>query len=91
MAYYPFWVLLIALTILASVGGFLWAYRHRQFTDQERARYFPLRDDVALAYVSGGRPSRREVLALCCVLAIGIAAILATLAAVIMKNTGPSP
>ncbi len=45
MAYYPFWALLITLSLLASVGGFLWASRHGQFRDQERARYRPLRGE----------------------------------------------
>ena len=36
--YYPFWALLIVLSLLASLGGFLWAYRHRQFKEQDRAQ-----------------------------------------------------
>jgi hypothetical protein len=90
-AYYPFWVLLIALSLLASLGGFLWAYRHRQFGDQERARYLPLRNEVAPAAPNPGRRVSREVVAMCAVLFIGVVAMLVTLVTVLLKQLGGGP
>jgi hypothetical protein len=43
--YYLFWVLLVCASLWASMGGFLWAHRHGQFRQQERARYLPLRGE----------------------------------------------
>ena len=86
--YYPFWVVLIALSLCASLGGFLWAYRHRQFIDQERARYLPLRNEAIPASGLSRPRVNRELLALAGVLAIGVAAILVTLFEVILKHPG---
>jgi hypothetical protein len=90
-SYYPFWVLLIALSLLASLGGFLWAYRHRQFADQDRARYLPLRNEGARAAVSSGRRINPEVAAMIGVLAIGVMGLFATLAVVILTRLVDAP
>ena len=87
-AYYPFWVLLIALSLLASLGGFLWAFRHRQFTDQERARYLPLRNEVASARSVPGRRFIGGVVAMCAILAFGLVGIFLTLIVVAVKQPG---
>jgi nitrogen fixation-related uncharacterized protein len=86
--YYPFWVLLIALSLWASLGGFFWAYRHRQFTDQKRAGYLPLRGEAARASSGPGQHVSREVIAMCAVLGIGVAAILLTIVTVILGKMG---
>jgi nitrogen fixation-related uncharacterized protein len=89
MNYYPFWVALILVSLCASVGGFSWAYRNRQFQDQERARYLPLRDE------SHGRPATvraprfaYEGIVLVAVVGLAIAGLLATAAVVIMGKGG---
>jgi len=87
-AYYPFWVLLIALSLLASLGGFLWAFRHRQFIDQERARYLPLRNEVASSASVSGRRLIGGVVAMCAVLAIGLVGIFLALIMVVLKQPG---
>ena len=96
MAYYPFWAFLITLSLLASVGGFLWASRHRQFKDQERARYLPLRGERYFplrceAVLTDSREERRlgrEAIAMLAVLAIGVAGLLTTVVVVLLKNGG---
>ena len=95
MAYYPFWAFLITLSLLASVGGFLWASRHRQFKDQERARYLPLRGERYLPLrgerylpLRGDRHLGKETIAMLTVLAIGVAGLLMTVAVVVLKSAG---
>ena len=45
--YYLPWVLLIVVSLWVSLAGFFWALRHGQFSEQERARYLPLRDELS--------------------------------------------
>ena len=54
-AYYLFWAILIAASLWVSLGAFLWAHRHGQFKDQERARFIALRDEAGTAGASKGR------------------------------------
>jgi cbb3-type cytochrome oxidase maturation protein len=46
MSYYVPWILLLAAGLGASVAGFFWALANGQFSDQDRARYLPLRGEV---------------------------------------------
>ena len=46
MSYYIPWILLLAAGLGASFAGFFWALANGQFSDQERARYLPLRGEV---------------------------------------------
>ena len=87
-AYYPFWALLIVLSLWASLGGFIWAYRHRQFREQDRARYLPLRGETGPGLLRAGRGASPEAMAMFAVLAIGIAGLLVTAVVVILKNMG---
>ena len=87
MIYYLPWIMLIAASLLVSLGGFLWALKSGQFSDQERARYLPLRDELE----PGGRrlSSRfsREIYALFFVLLMGALVLVAALV-VIVSRTG---
>ncbi len=57
--YYLPWVLLIAASVGVSVTTFLWAAKRGQFSDQDRARYLPLRGEVLpLPVKDPGRISR---------------------------------
>jgi nitrogen fixation-related uncharacterized protein len=91
MAYYPFWILLITLSLWASVGGFLWAYRNRQFNDQGRARYLPLRGEGGPILSSTGNRARREAMAMLVILALGVGGIMATVLVVAMRYGGSLP
>ncbi len=44
-AYYLPWILLLVLSLWASLAAFLWALKRGQFSEQERARYLPLRGE----------------------------------------------
>ena len=86
--YYLPWVLLIVVSLWVSLAAFFWALKHGQFSDQERARYLPLRGEVGFAPLA--RPSRltREVYALAAVLCMGLLGLLITLIAVLSKPGG---
>jgi cbb3-type cytochrome oxidase maturation protein len=42
--YFSAWVILIVFSLWASLVAFLWGLQSGQFSDQDRARYLPLRD-----------------------------------------------
>ena len=69
------WVVLIAATLLFSLLTFFWALRSGQFSDQERARFLPLRDlpPAERAHVKR-RPFELYMLSVC-VLSVGAALI----------------
>ena len=43
--YYLPWVLLVVISLWASLAAFFWGLKSGQFSDQTRARYLPLRDE----------------------------------------------
>ena len=86
--YYLFWAMLIVATLWVSLGGFLWAHRHGQFKDQERARFIPLRDEVRPSSAPKGRGANHEAFVMIGILAIGISAILVVLVAVLLRAAG---
>ena len=61
MFYYIPWVLLIVASLWVSVAGFLWAFRSGQFSDQDRARYLPLRGETFPLPVKDPAKISREV------------------------------
>ena len=69
--YYLPWVLLIVLSLWVSLAGFFWALRHGQFSEQERARYLPLRDELGAAPARSNAASWRNMVAPVAVLGIG--------------------
>lgn len=42
--YFAAWVILIVFSLWVSLVAFLWGLQSGQFSDQDRARYLPLRD-----------------------------------------------
>jgi cbb3-type cytochrome oxidase maturation protein len=61
MFYYLPWVLLIVASLWVSLAGFLWAFKSGQFSDQDRARYLPLRGEVLPSPVKDPAKFSREV------------------------------
>ena len=61
MFYYLPWVLLIVASVWVSLAGFLWAFKSGQFSDQDRARYLPLRGEVFSSPVKDPAKISREV------------------------------
>jgi cbb3-type cytochrome oxidase maturation protein len=77
MFYYLPWVLLIVASVWVSLAGFLWAFKSGQFSDQDRARYLPLRGEVLPSPVKDPAKISREVYVLI-VLAGAVVLLLAT-------------
>lgn len=86
--YYLFWTMLIVVSLWASLGGFLWAHRHGQFRDQDRARFMALRDEVAQQVAAKTRGAKHETFVLIGIIGIGIAAIFSVLAIAFLKTAG---
>ena len=42
--FFSAWMILIAFSLWVSLMAFLWGLQSGQFSDQDRARYLPLRD-----------------------------------------------
>ena len=89
--YYLLWAMLITISLAASVGAFLFAYRHNQFRDQDRARFLPLRGEegpVPPEKESGIRP---HLLAMPAILLVGVTAIAIALFMTIFATPGGRP
>ncbi len=54
--YFPVWIILVVFSLGISLAAFFWGLQSGQFSDQERARYLPLRDRLPQAPVKD--PSR---------------------------------
>ena len=83
--YYLPWVLLIVVSLWVSLAAFFWALKHGQFSEQERARYLPLRSEISPPL--SAHPSRptREVYALLGVLCMGGLVLLVLLITVLLR------
>jgi cbb3-type cytochrome oxidase maturation protein len=86
--YYVFWTMLIAASLWVSLGAFLWAHRHGQFRDQERARFLPLRGEPAPGIPAHKGGSRREAFVVCIILVLGFAAILTAVIVAFVRTAG---
>ena len=82
------WIILTLTGISASVAAFLWAIRTGQFSDQGRARFLPLRDEIPAVKVS--YPSRVTIEVYCLIAFAGVGALslLATLLLVFFRLKG---
>lgn len=76
---YIAWLSLIATGIGTSIIVFLWALKNGQFSDQGRARYLPLGEEVSLSPVEASKRLPREVYALIIIIALGILSIASTI------------
>ncbi len=55
--YYLPWVLLVIVSVWAALAGFFWGLSNGQFSDQQRARYLPLRDLSGAPEANRARPN----------------------------------
>lgn len=53
------WLALVMISLWLSLVAFVWALKNGQFTEQARARYFPLRDQTSP--VPAGDPAKLTV------------------------------
>jgi nitrogen fixation-related uncharacterized protein len=87
-AYYLPWVLLIIVSLWVSLAGFFWALRHGQFSEQERARYLPLRAEITRPALAQSSRAAPEVYAMLVVLCMGGLVLLALVVILLMKPAG---
>ena len=86
--YYLPWVLLIVVSLWVSLAAFFWALKHGQFSEQERARYLPLRSEISPPLIPHPSKLTHEVYALLGVLCMGGAALLVVLITVFLRPGG---
>jgi cbb3-type cytochrome oxidase maturation protein len=86
--YFPYWLLLVALSLCASIIAFIWGVKSGQFADQGRARFLALSEGLPSAPVN--KPSRLplQVYMLLFVLAIGVAGLVAAALLVFFRVNG---
>lgn len=86
--YYLPWVLLIVASVGVSVATFFWAAKRGQFSDQDRARYLPLRGEALP--LPGKDPAKisREVYALLTLGAAVVFLLLTVLIGILAYHTG---
>lgn len=70
--YFFGWISLVVISLWVSLIAFLWALRSGQFSDQQRARYLPLIDELPLPSVEKPSKFSAEVYALLIIGAIGL-------------------
>ena len=68
--FYLGWIVLTLTGISVSVAAFLWAIRTGQFSDQGRARFLPLRDEIPAVEVS--HPSKVSIEVYCLIAFAGV-------------------
>ncbi len=86
--YYIPWVLLIMISLWVSLAGFFWALKHGQFSEQERARYLPLRSEIKPELPARPSKATPEIYALLAVLCVGGLALLVLLITVLVGPGG---
>ena len=72
--YFPFFVAYMAVGFAVSLGVFFWALGRGQFSDQQRARYLPLDEEVDRGPAKVSRMNRLEAYALLALATSGLLA-----------------
>lgn len=83
--YYPYFITYMLIGFAISLIVFLWALRHGQFGDQERARFLPLHGEPETAPAKKSVMSRIETFALGLLACSAFLAILAVLAFALIR------
>lgn len=77
--YVPYFIVYMVAGFVVSLAVLLWALRHNQFRDQERARYLPLVSGGEGPAVPASTFNRLEGYALLALAGLGLLAMAATL------------
>ena len=77
--YYPYFVTYMLIGFVITLVVFLWALRHGQFRDQDRARFLPLHGEPETAPAKKSMMGRIETYALVCLACAAFLAIVAVL------------
>ena len=83
--FYVWWIVLIAAALWVSPAVLIWAIQTGQFADQARARFLPLRDELPQPPVKNPSKLSLEVYALLVVIALGLLALISTVALVLVR------
>jgi len=76
------------LTLVSGIVLFIWAYRSGQFSDQNRARYLPLRGSEVEGTQDGGVRDAKGPYALLALIAIACVFFLFTLIVALLSRNG---
>lgn len=82
MIYYAGWLFLVVISLGVSIAAFIWGLRSGQFSDQDRARYLPLSEDLLSKPIesAGRRRQRMQTGALIVIFLLGLMAVVTALA-----------
>ncbi len=72
--YFPYFMAYMAAGLAFSLLALLWAIRHGQFKDQQRARYLPLDDEEESSPVRASKMGKGELYVLMTLALIGLLA-----------------
>jgi cbb3-type cytochrome oxidase maturation protein len=72
--YFPYFMAYMTAGFVISLVVFLWALRNGQFSDQQRARYLPLDEEVDRGPAKVSRMNRLEAYALLALATSGLLA-----------------
>ncbi len=80
MKYFSFWFVLVSVSLAISLVAFIWGLRTGQFSDQQRARYLPLVDELPPSRISDASKPPVEAYGLAVIFVIVLLGLLAGLA-----------
>ncbi|MHC1728808.1 MAG: cbb3-type cytochrome oxidase assembly protein CcoS [Syntrophobacteraceae bacterium] len=82
MIYYAGWLLLVVISLGVSLAAFIWGLRAGQFSDQDRARYLPLGEDLLAKPIEVASPRKQKIQtgALIAIFLLGLTAVVTALA-----------
>jgi len=86
--FYFGWIVLTFTGISVSIAAFLWALRTGQFSDQGRARFLPLRDEIPIEKISPPSKAPVEVYCLIAFAGVGVFSFAVTLLLLIFRIKG---
>jgi len=86
--FYLGWIALTATGVLVSIAVFVWAVRSGQFSDQGRARFLPLSDEIPNPCVADPSRLSIEVYVLMGVFGMGVLAMASTIALILFRVRG---
>jgi len=86
--FYLGWIALTATGVLVSIAVFVWAVRSGQFSDQGRARFLPLSDEIPNPRVADPSKLSIEVYVLMGVFGMGVLAMASTIALILFRVRG---
>ena len=83
--YLPLWIILVAFSLWFTLMAFFWGLQSGQFSDQERARFLPLRDTQPQPVVKNPAKLTLEVYVM---MSIGLMILLSLAAALFFSLNG---